>query len=85
MIEDMHLAAIEKYARGSIAKERIIVPTVPEAVDDLRKLARATVALDLRRMSYTAEIVGLGRIVGCDQVPTGATATDQIERGEFPS
>ena len=79
----MHLFGIEERAGGTVAHERVGIPAVPQADNDLGELARAAIALDLGRVRDAAEILRLGFVARGDQVPAAAALADEIERGEL--
>ncbi len=83
MIERVHLLGIEENAALAIALEGVVIPGIPQTKDDVRKLTRALVALILWHVFVTAEVERRRMVSGCDEVPSGASVTDMIERREL--
>ncbi len=83
MIERVHLLGIEEDAALAIALEGVVIPGIPQTKDDVRKLTRALVALGLWHVFVAAEVERRRMVSGCDEVPSGASVTDMIERREL--
>ena len=83
VIEEMQLVGDEILAGRLVHHDGIGLPAVPQPLDDGGELAGAVIAVGMRHVGVAAEIGGLGLVVGGHQVPAGAAAVDQVERGEF--
>lgn len=82
MIQPMQLLAVVEFPARPIAHEGVVVPTVPQAFDDLQKFMRHLVAQRMFRMR--AAVVLRGTFEGRrHRVPAGPPAADEIERGEL--
>src|SRR6185437_13538128 len=72
----------------TVADNRVVLPAVPRAQDDLDELVRARVTVGMVRMGGLAEVRRGQRRDGCDDVPSGAAAAEMIQRrepaGELP-
>ena len=82
VIEHVTPVGIVEAALLLVEDEGVVVPGVPQAAHDLDELAGAPVAHRLRQMVLAAEILRLRVIGRGDQIPAGAAAADQVERGE---
>ncbi|HEY0282943.1 MAG TPA: hypothetical protein VGC27_10015, partial [Rhizomicrobium sp.] len=76
MIEDVQLGRIEEAIVRFVEQERLVVPTVPEALDDLNIFGGAGVPLLMADLFLEAEIARFGIRGGGDEVPTGPAAAD---------
>ena len=82
--ERLDLGRIEKASRRLVLGKGVVGPGIPEPFHDIGEFVGALVA---RVAGDVFAVVEVQRVegVGCrDQVPTGATAADVVERGEAP-
>ena len=83
VVQHVHLLGVEINARLNIADEGVVRPTVPQAGDNIEELARTTIALSMLQVFLASEVHRLARVGRGNDVPTRASPTDMIKRGEF--
>lgn len=81
----MQLRLICPLAGFDRCNDRIVLPAVPDLQHHLDELGRALVTVAMFRVSAVGEVGRGGRAASGDDVPTGATATEMIERCEASS
>ncbi len=84
MIQGVLLASIEKISAGLIAAERVIFVGIPERAHDREVLFGSSIAQRVRKVLLAPVVAGCPFQAGGDDVPTGPTAADQVQRGERP-
>src|SRR5262245_29047067 len=84
MIEGVHLLGIEIEAAVLIADEGIVIPTVPQAFDDIDELPRPPVTFIVLDMRFTIEVLRLSRIGGGHDVPSRAATAEEVKGGKSP-
>ena len=82
MGDGMDLAGVDEPATFDIADESILLPAVPQGLDDRCKFLRALIAALMRDRLFKAEIPALREIGAGDDVPADATAARMVERRE---
>ena len=67
---------------GAVARERVVLVGVPQALADLDELQAAAVAGVVVEVLVAAEVRRRARVAAGDDVPAGPAAGDQVERGQ---
>ncbi len=67
-----------------VLRKGIVGPAVPQPPHDRGEFRRPVVAFVPRHVIRPAEVQAVLGVGGGDEVPCGTTATDVIQRGEFP-
>jgi hypothetical protein len=80
VIEDVELVGIEVAPRRLVVEERVVLPRIPQAGDDLHELAGAAVARGVIGLAVEVEVLRLGVGHRGDDVPRGAPTAQVIER-----
>ncbi len=62
VIDRVHFARIDETAIGDVADESVVLPTIPERLDDVGEFGGARIALAMVDRSIAAEISGRRRI-----------------------
>jgi hypothetical protein len=79
----VQLRRIEVPPRSAVTQERVVVPTVPQAANDLGEFQRAMISFTVLVVRLAAEIERLRQIGRRYHVPAGTAGADVIERGEL--
>ena len=82
-IRDVEFLRIEIRRIVLIVDESVLVPCVPERIDDGETFTRSRITLRMRRQFCVTEISGGEIIRGRNNVPCRAAARNMIERGEL--
>ena len=82
-MQHVQLGRIEEKARRLVHHEGIVVPAVPQPQHHLHELGGAPVAFVMGDMGGVAEVQRFGRRRRRDQIPSGATVAELVERGEY--
>ena len=80
----MEFVGVEIDPLLHVADEGVVGPGIPQAGDHIEELAGAGIPDRVVEMSVPAEIQGLVRVAGGDEVPAGAAVRDMVEGGELP-
>src|SRR5215831_16380979 len=83
VVECVELCRVEIDLGRPVADECVVLPAVPQSLDDLDEFVGAVVALVMRVMRVAAEIPGFVDRRRGHHVPPGAAVADMIEGGEF--
>jgi hypothetical protein len=81
--EEMQLFGIEEAAGFAIANEGVVRIGIPETAHDVDELLRPGVSVGVGEVALAAEVPGLARVGGGDEVPARAAAAQMIEGGEL--
>ena len=79
VIEDMEFVRIKKASGCLVANECIVLPGVPKSANDVGEFFRSSVAVAQPHMRVTAKILGLERLHGGNEIPSGPATADHVE------
>ena len=79
VVEKMQLVGIEIDARGLVIDHRVVFPRIPQAKHDLRKLARADIAVGMGGVGFLAEVLGLSIGQRGHEIPSRAAVADLVQ------
>ncbi|MPM91555.1 hypothetical protein SDC9_138686 [bioreactor metagenome] len=74
VVDGVQLVGVEIDAAVGIAHEGVLLPTVPQALDYVMELGRATIAVCVAELGRAIEVLRLGRGGRGDEVPARAAA-----------
>jgi hypothetical protein len=83
VVKDVHAIHLAEDPALRVARERVIIPAVPQAAADVHELGRPLIELIMRKVVLTAKVEVLPRHAAGDDVPAGAAAADVVDRGEL--
>src|SRR5580698_4980025 len=78
----MTLGSIDDLAGHLVVKNSIILPTVPQLLDDVHEFLGHFVALGFRRMLRKTKIVSHFWIGSSNNIPGDTSAADMIDRAQ---
>ncbi len=82
VVERMHLRRVDKAAGRLVGDDRVVVPAIPQPLDDIDEFVGPLVAQLVLHVRVAAEVERRLRLRTGDHVPGGAAAADMVDRGE---
>ena len=82
VVERVLPARVEEDAGRPVARERVVLVGVPQALGDPDELQAAAVAGVVVEVLLAAEVRRRARVAAGDHVPAGPAAADQLQRGQ---
>ncbi len=84
MADRLQHRGIDEAPAGLVTDEGVVLPAVPQRLDQRREFVGARVALAVIGRGGPAEIARRARIGGRHHIPSGAPATDMVQRRKTP-
>lgn len=84
VVEDVQPVGLEVAPGLLVVPERVVVPAVPQAGDDLHELPGPVVARGVVGLGVAVEVLRLGVRHRGDDVPGSPAGAEVIDRGELP-